>query len=205
MAIRMPTLGSWLMRTTALSAAVLISSLPLLIAERLGAPDNPTLALAQESGGQATGPDDPVNVEIPVDLTLSDLHVVSVVEFTGAVEALAEALLTHGLDSSEIAIEIGRALAKNSVSPSNHYTDAETATLLANTSVIVAQHMDGALPSMPSWRDLVQLGYDEIAAPATETPHPATETPRPASAGSDYERYAELYAEGYDAPDQKIY
>lgn len=198
MATRKSTLGSWLMRTTALSAAVLISALPLIVAERLGAPDNASLALAREPSGQATEPGNSVDVTIPVDLTLSDLHLVSVTEFTGAVESLAENLLSEGLDSSQIAVEIGRALAKNSVSPSNRYTNVETETLLANTSVIVAQHMDGALPSMPSWRDLVQLGYDEIATPSAEVPQPA-------GLKTDFERYAELYASDYEAPEHKIY
>lgn len=198
MATRKSTLGSWLMRTTALSAAVLISALPLIVAERLGAPDNASLALAREPSGQATEPGNSVDVTIPVDLTLSDLHLVSVTEFTGAVESLAENLLSEGLDSSQIAVEIGRALAKNSVSPSNRYTNVETETLLANTSVIVAQHMDGALPSMPSWRDLVQLGYDEITTPSAEVPQPA-------GLKTDFERYAELYASDYEAPEHKIY
>lgn len=180
-----PTLGSWLMRTTALSAAVLISALPLLVAERLGAPDNPNMALARESQSPADAPDPPLEIAVPVKLALADLHAVSVAEFTDAVEALAEELLAEGLDSSQIAIELGRTLAKNTVAPGNLYTATETETLLANTSVIVAQHMEGALPSMPSWRHLVELGFDEIAAPPTETV-------RPVPSEADLERYASM-------------
>jgi hypothetical protein len=165
---RKPFLGSWLMRTTALSAAVLVTAVPLIVAERLGSPESQALAVANES----LIPDNEVAglpTAAPVlDLLTADLHFVSVSMFTAGIEALAADLLATGLNSSDIATEIGRVLGRNIQTGVIDYTDIDPRTLISNTAIIVSQLFEGALPYMP-WPDLVKLGFDEIVAPQADT------------------------------------
>ncbi|MEX1179710.1 MAG: hypothetical protein WEB63_02705 [Cucumibacter sp.] len=155
------------MRTTALSAAVLITSIPLIVAEKLGSPDNQALAVAHESLVPEADAGLAPTAAPMLDLASADLHAVSVARFTAGIEALVADLLVSGRDSSAIATEIGRTLGKNFVSGLVDYSDVDPKTLIGNTAIIVSQLFEGALPSLPSWTDLVRLGFDEVAAPST--------------------------------------
>lgn len=161
---RKPFLGSWLMRTTALSAAVLISSIPLIVAERLGTPESQAMALARENVDFDAAVDLPV-AQPDLDLTLADLHAVSVEEFTNKIKALVDTWVEQGRDGSMIAADIGRQLGTNFASGLHRYAPAEIETLLSNTSIVVSQLMDETPPATQTWRGHVQSGFDEIVSP----------------------------------------
>lgn len=162
---RKPFLGSWLMRTTALSAAVLVTAVPLIVAERLGSPESQALAVANESLIPDAESGALPTAAPMLDLASADLHFVSVSTFTSGIEALATDLLASGLSSSDIATEIGRVLGRNIQSGLIDYTDIDPRTLISNTAIIVAQLFEGALPYMP-WPDLVKMGFDEVVGQA---------------------------------------